>query len=704
MSFFVSHFDGMHPNISLSDRIDATDGHNNAIQLQTEHNSTTVPPSVSLASDLAVADSSTLNAIMAFEQSSSTPVVSTSPVSSAIHTQTGISHGKPIVFASDITGPNWSTQNRSKGLCSHPKNGNDRKIRQVQNTMNNHGAVLSVPGVPLSSKQLSSSASMMTSRTPLPTVQSSQLDMNHVQQANLDILGEQFSSSLPMWQGDSTLAVPPVNTVPSVGHVNSGAQPVIDRAPLMGNSHLVSNLDVGLVASGPLGMNSVVPEIANMLQSTMGPMANDLVLSKSQALQNGLSKAQELPIDTNMNVGSGSNTAVTAANLSIVPEKGNNVSHTGQILGDNAAGFNNLKNADRLVSVEEHGVSAVEQAKRDAENFTMSQLSHKRKKDYLANRRDDSKKLKMSSKSSGTDDEEGKLMNGNLPEHISHRKYQKRLQKNRDSAFVSRIRRREYTRLLEQSLMQMEKEKDYAIQGFREMKRRFEMVTAELNEMKDAAVSNLNSLKESLIKNEENEDEKSKRSQQQQRTSAAITTMFMFALIFGVFLPDMMYHNRAHSTNWGFDDHMGSGSNVRFPFAEFKSSMIPRDGIIGKVWKFNERKDSDSLESNDVSDTNDLKNWDSFVNCFQRDVTQILGVERGNTIMNLICKQPMNLSHDEISKLYRSVKKEWKMRQANDVEAQQIVNDLASWLEKRLMLMNNKLTDRADYSTAVDVA
>lgn len=131
------------------------------------------------------------------------------------------------------------------------------------------------------------------------------------------------------------------------------------------------------------------------------------------------------------------------------------------------------------------GLSAVERAKRSAEQFTMSQLAKRRRKGLspFPGSIGSPSSEEHTGLNGGPADEDG-------PEAESHRKYQKRLQKNRDSAFVSRIRRREYTRILESSLSAVEKEKDAAMAAFREMKRRFDVVSAELVGIKTAAASN----------------------------------------------------------------------------------------------------------------------------------------------------------------------------------------------------------------------
>ena len=180
------------------------------------------------------------------------------------------------------------------------------------------------------------------------------------------------------------------------------------------------------------------------------------------------------------------------------------------------------------------GLSAVQRAKKVADQFTMSQLAKKRKAAALHS--DPKRARNLPSSKSSTDEDEKDAHD--LPERISHRKYQKRLQKNRDSAFVSRIRRREYTRLLEESLTNTEKEKDAAVNSFLEMKRRFDIVSAELNAFKQALAPNFTALKDSLFTQLSTSSADTK----PPRSGSAVTSMFMFTLLFGILLPGSVRH------------------------------------------------------------------------------------------------------------------------------------------------------------------
>lgn len=134
---------------------------------------------------------------------------------------------------------------------------------------------------------------------------------------------------------------------------------------------------------------------------------------------------------------------------------------------------------DHLASYSHDGLSAVERAKRSAEQFTMAQLSSRKRKTPPGDINPSSDDL--------VDDCSDSV------QKESKRKYQKRLRKNRDSAFVSRIRRREYTRILESTLTAVEREKDAAVAAYKEMKRKFDVVAAELAGMKAAVTHNLSS-------------------------------------------------------------------------------------------------------------------------------------------------------------------------------------------------------------------
>lgn len=230
------------------------------------------------------------------------------------------------------------------------------------------------------------------------------------------------------------------------------------------------------------------------------------------------------------------------------------------------------------------GESAVDRAKRAAEEFTQAQLAKKRCSSASEIR--DVKRRKSSSCSDEDDPSE------NLPEKVSHRKYQKRLQKNRDSAFVSRIRRRQYTKVLEDSLLSVEREKDAAVRSFLEMKQRFEIASAELSGIKQAASSNLSQLREGVIARfagAQQGAEESTQPQQGASRSGTVATMFMFAFMFGALLPDCIKSKSGDGIGvargrFDFSSSLGSrrpkGAEVQLP-----SVFNKKTGTFGNVWR-----------------------------------------------------------------------------------------------------------------------
>uniref|UniRef100_A0A7S3A6F9 BZIP domain-containing protein n=1 Tax=Rhodosorus marinus TaxID=101924 RepID=A0A7S3A6F9_9RHOD len=89
------------------------------------------------------------------------------------------------------------------------------------------------------------------------------------------------------------------------------------------------------------------------------------------------------------------------------------------------------------------GLSAVEVARRKAQDMAMASIGGKRRSTSGDERQPKREKV---------DPNES-------PEKVHQRRYQRRLQKNRDTAFISRIRRRAYTTLLEEALTNVEDEK-----------------------------------------------------------------------------------------------------------------------------------------------------------------------------------------------------------------------------------------------------
>mmetsp|Transcript_11493 Transcript_11493/g.16577 ORF Transcript_11493/g.16577 Transcript_11493/m.16577 type:complete len:421 (-) Transcript_11493:15-1277(-) len=89
------------------------------------------------------------------------------------------------------------------------------------------------------------------------------------------------------------------------------------------------------------------------------------------------------------------------------------------------------------------GLSAVEAARRKAQDMAMASIGGKRR----------------STSGDGRQKKREKVDPNESPEKVHQRRYQRRLQKNRDTAFISRIRRRAYTTLLEDALTNVEDEK-----------------------------------------------------------------------------------------------------------------------------------------------------------------------------------------------------------------------------------------------------
>ncbi|KAJ8904602.1 hypothetical protein NDN08_001120 [Rhodosorus marinus] len=95
------------------------------------------------------------------------------------------------------------------------------------------------------------------------------------------------------------------------------------------------------------------------------------------------------------------------------------------------------------VKADYNGLSAVEAARRKAQDVAMASIGGKRRSTSGDERQ--TKREKVDPNES--------------PEKVHQRRYQRRLQKNRDTAFISRIRRRAYTTLLEEALTNVEDEK-----------------------------------------------------------------------------------------------------------------------------------------------------------------------------------------------------------------------------------------------------
>ena len=168
------------------------------------------------------------------------------------------------------------------------------------------------------------------------------------------------------------------------------------------------------------------------------------------------------------------------------------------------------------------GISAVDMARKAAEDFANSKVSERKRRMGRSEDGDDEdakrrKGLDGSPCSDGDDD---------APEKVSHRKYQKRLQKNRDSAYVSRIRRREYTKRLEDGLNRMEKEKIEVQTKYDALQRKFDVIMRELKTMKEATSAKFKAIARPVGA--------AGRSATKKTSAGAI---FMCIIIFGLCLP-----------------------------------------------------------------------------------------------------------------------------------------------------------------------
>ena len=187
------------------------------------------------------------------------------------------------------------------------------------------------------------------------------------------------------------------------------------------------------------------------------------------------------------------------------------------------------------------GLTAVDLARKAAEDFANGKVSE-RKRRLGRHESDDAKRRKPNDSPVSDDD---------APEKVSHRKYQKRLQKNRDSAYVSRIRRREYTKRLEDGLNRMEKEKLEMQTKYDALQRKFDVVLQELNTMKEATTAKFKALAGPVGGRAKTKG-----------AGAIVTTMFMCALIFGFMVPESL----TRTTPWRNDPNplrVGDGRKIR---------------------------------------------------------------------------------------------------------------------------------------------
>lgn len=213
--------------------------------------------------------------------------------------------------------------------------------------------------------------------------------------------------------------------------------------------------------------------------------------------------------------------------------------------------------------------SAVERAKKAAEDFANGKVSERKRRLKAERDATPEKRRKGNDGSSCSDGD------GDAPEKVSHRKYQKRLQKNRDSAYVSRIRRREYTKRLEESLDRVEKEKNDIQTRFDTLSRQFDLVLTELNALKDATARRFKSLAGPVGA------AAAVRTPKPKGAGAIVTTMFMCALMFGFCVPESITSRAPWAASLPPGPARRSFDNMQFKFSH-ASQRATADK--GRVW------------------------------------------------------------------------------------------------------------------------
>lgn len=189
---------------------------------------------------------------------------------------------------------------------------------------------------------------------------------------------------------------------------------------------------------------------------------------------------------------------------------------------------------------------AVERCRAAAEDFANAEVESRNRK-ARERKRKAGEAVSEDDDDDGVDDEPGQR-----PEDVSHRKYQKRLQKNRNSAFVSRIRRREYTRILEESLVEKEGQADEFASAYKKVKMEYDNVCSELAALKEAAKSRAVEIGRAIIRPVGDGGGSG-------TSGTAVVTMFMFALMFGIMMPEM---------------RDGAGSRTTSPVVSSGSSVV----------------------------------------------------------------------------------------------------------------------------------
>lgn len=224
------------------------------------------------------------------------------------------------------------------------------------------------------------------------------------------------------------------------------------------------------------------------------------------------------------------------------------------------------------VKKENSGVSsAVESCRKAAEDFANAQVVERKRKagNNIANDDDDDvgsqrKKKKKTGQDSPSLDDLSETGHGEdveadeeRPEDVSHRKYQKRLQKNRNSAFVSRIRRREYTRILEEALAAKEQEAEKTASAYSKILHEYEVVVAELNALRQTAKHHVVEFGRAIVRPV---GEVASTAANHSASSTAVVTMFMFAIMFGILLPDLRNSTNYSGSRYGRSSHEQHGA------------------------------------------------------------------------------------------------------------------------------------------------
>lgn len=260
------------------------------------------------------------------------------------------------------------------------------------------------------------------------------------------------------------------------------------------------------------------------------------------------------------------------------------------------------------------GVSAVEAAKRKAEQIANDKASDRKRKSGAPG--PDAKRQKGGS-ADGSSCSDGEGPADDAPEKVSHRKYQKRLQKNRDSAYVSRIRRREYARILEDSLQQVETEKNSIAAKYESLQRQFEVVCQELNSMKEATAARFGSVARSVAAPI---GAAGNVAQKPGKAGALVTTMFVFAFLFGCMVPDSLVGGAASSSPSARGASFAGTNYPRYP------AFAPKlAGNRGKVW-----------DSYGPAVSWTPPSSQQLLDGLAHNVTQLLGKEHAGQVMQLL--------------------------------------------------------------------